>query len=226
MRSRFAAFQNRALRLDDIAADIRIALAQILRDAGECTARSRAGDVCVNASFHLLPDFRRGRFVVCVRVERIRELLRDVRIRDVARQLFRARDRAFHPGVFRRQLDATAERFHHFPLFRREVFGNAEDDFVSHARTGEREADAGITCGRLDDRAARFEQACFRGALDHPDSDPIFDRAAGIEELELYEDVGIIAAADVAQPKHRRRADEIEDVVGDGRQRAGHGRGF
>ena len=102
-----------------------------------------------------------GRLVVRLGVVRIRELLRDVGVLDRLRQLLRFRDRAFHPVVLRREDDFAAERFHHFALFRGEVFGDAEDDAIAHARAGQREGDAGVAGGRLDDRAA-FLRACHR----------------------------------------------------------------
>ena len=59
---------------------------------------------------------------------------------------------------------------------------------VALLRGGEREADAGVAGGRLDDRPARLEQPVALGRLDHREADPVLDRAAGVEVLELGED--------------------------------------
>src|SRR5687768_9253165 len=104
MRTRFAALQDRSLRLDDDAVNVVDPLAQVLRDAGERTAGARAGDPPVDTSFHLLEDLRACRFVVRFRVENIAELLRYIGVRNGSRELLSPCDGTLHSGVLRRQL--------------------------------------------------------------------------------------------------------------------------
>ena len=55
--------------------------------------------------------------------------------------------------------------------------------------------------------------------LDHADRDAVLDRAAGVEDLELRDDLGLQAGADAGQPDERRVPDRVEDRVLD----LGHG---
>ena len=61
---------------------------------------------------------------------------------------------------------------------------------------------------RLDDRAARPEQAGALGGLDHRQADPVLDRAAGVEHLELGEDQRLaVGRAEIAgDARDARRA--------------------
>jgi hypothetical protein len=213
VRTRFAAFQDRALRLDDEALHVRQALAQIARDAGERAAGARARNPRVDAAVHLLEDLRAGGLVVRFAVVGIRELLRHIRAFDRRRKLLGLGDGRLHAAVLRREDDFAAEGFHHFAFFGGEVLGHAEDHAIALLHAREREADAGVARGRLDDRAAGLQQAVAFRALDHADADAILHRESGIEDLHLAEDVGVRAAADAMQTQHRRVADEIEDGV-------------
>ena len=143
----------------------------------------------------------------------IRELLRDVGAGNRRRELVRSIDGALHAVVLRSEHDRAAEGLHHFLLFDGEIFGDAEDDFVAHLRAGERQSDAGVARGRLDDGGARSELAASRGALDHAHADAVLDREAGVEHLELDVDLRAAGIGDAAELEHRRIADEIEDVV-------------
>src|SRR5581483_3119264 len=152
VRTGLAAFEYRSLRLDDDAVNGRQSLAQKFRDARECPAGSRAGDERIDAAVHLLENLRPGRLVMRFGVVDVDELLRDVRVRNLLRQLLGAFDRALHAVVFRRELHFAAEGAHDFAFLDREVFGNAQNHAITHAHADEREADAGVARGRLDDR--------------------------------------------------------------------------
>ena len=72
---------------------------------------------------------------------------------------------------------------------------------------------------RLDDRAARLEQAGPLGGLDHRQPDAVLDRAAGVEHLELGEQQRLPlerteVADDARDPDEGRVADEVEDGLG------------
>jgi hypothetical protein len=73
-----------------------------------------------------------------------------------------------------------------------------------------REPDAGVARGRLDDRAARLELSLALGLLDHREADPVLDRAARVEELELGEDPRMARRREPFEPDDRRAADEVE----------------
>src|ERR1051326_579233 len=186
-----------------------VLLAQEARRAGERAAGAAAADEGVDAAVHLLPDLRRRRLVMRLAVVDVLELLRHVRALDPARELLGLGNGAAHAGVLRREHDLAAEGFHDLALLGGEMLGDAEDHAIAHAHAGEREADAGVARGRLDDRAAFFQEAVALGVGDHADADAVLDGAAGVEELELHEDVLVNAR----KLKHRRVADEVEEVA-------------
>ena len=96
------------------------------------------------------------------------------------------------PPSFGVRIDFAAEGLHHLALLDGEVLGDAEDDAIALLHAGQREADAGVARGRLDDRAAGLQQTVALRALDHADADAVLHREAGIEELDLHEDVGVV----------------------------------
>ena len=73
-------------------------------------------------------------------------------------------------------------------LLGRLLVGHDEDAAIALERRGDGQAVAGVARRRLDDRAARLEQARALGRLDHRQADPVLDRAAGVEHLELGEE--------------------------------------
>ena len=74
----------------------------------------------------------------------------------------------------------------------------------------------GVARGRLDDRAARLEQAGALGGLDHRQADAVLDRAARVEHLELGQEERLAigrpeVAGEPADPDERRAADQVQD---------------
>ena len=92
-----------------------------------------------------------------------------------------------------------------------------EDRLVAALLGDQREADAGVAAGRLDDGAPGLEQALALGRIDHADGDAVLHGPAGIDVLDLGEHLGAAlgndARGDPAQPHERRVADEVEDGV-------------
>ena len=78
-----------------------------------------------------------------------------------------------------------------------------------------RQRDPGVAAGRLDDRPARLELAVALGRLDHRDADPVLDRAAGVQVLELCHDLAAEALAEPAQLDQRGVADHGRRLGGD-----------
>jgi hypothetical protein len=62
-----------------------------------------------------------------------------------------------------------------------------DDQLVALLGRHQRERQAGVAGGRLDDRAAGLEPPVALGRLDHRLADAVLDRAAGILVLELEE---------------------------------------
>src|SRR5581483_4608397 len=91
------------------------------------------------------------------------------------------------------------------------LVGHDEDAAVALDRGCDREADARVAGGRLDDRPARPELPLALGGLDHRQADAVLDRAAGVQVLELREHLRAAAGRELRQPNDRRRADELED---------------
>ncbi len=67
--------------------------------------------------------------------------------------------------------------------------GDDDDGAVAARVADEREADAGIACRALDDHAPRLEEPALLGVEDDVERSAVLDRAAGIEELGLAQDV-------------------------------------
>ena len=85
-------------------------------------------------------------------------------------------------------------------LLGRLLVGHHEDAAIALERGGDRQAVAGVAAGRLDDRAAGLEQARPLGRLDHRQPDPVLDRAARVEHLQLGQDQRLaVARAEVAR---------------------------
>jgi len=111
--------------------------------------------------------------------------------------------------------DLGAERAQEIALLLTLLVGHRADDAVPLDRRGHREADSGVAAGRLDDGAARLEQPASLRIFDHAQADPVFDRAAGIQVLELPDDRWLEPSPDARESDQRRVADDGEDVRGE-----------
>ena len=83
--------------------------------------------------------------------------------------------------------------------------------------------DPGVARGRFDDGAAPSQQPLGLGGLDHGQGGPVFGAAAGVEELELGEQLAGQVPADAVHANQRRVADEVDERVGGLDGRAGVG---
>src|SRR5262249_15152352 len=92
------------------------------------------------------------------------------------------------------------------------LVGNHEDELVALARRDERQAQARVPGGRLDDRAAGLQRPVALGLLDHREPDAVLDGAARVLALELEEQPAW-AGIEPRGLDHRRVADEREDRV-------------
>ena len=73
------------------------------------------------------------------------------------------RDGAGMPFVGRRQHDLGAERLEQPPALEAHALGHGHDQLVAAGRTGERQADAGVAAGRLDDHRVLVDLALALG---------------------------------------------------------------
>ena len=165
------------------------------------------------ASVRLLPDLGPGRLVVRLRVRRVRVLVGLEPARDLLGQpvgdavvaLGRVRvDRG------RRDHDLGAVRAEHRDLLLAHLVGHDEDAAVAAERGRDREPDAGVARGRLDDRASRAKPAVLLRRLDHREADAVLHGAAGVQVLELREELARDVAGEALEPDDRRVPDELE----------------
>ena len=91
-----------------------------------------------------------------------------------------------------------------------------DDQRAIAARIGdERQADAGVAGGRLDDQAAGAQFAALFRLQDHLPAGAILHRAAGVHEFGLAEDRASGRLGGALQLDERRMADGFDDAVAD-----------
>ena len=96
------------------------------------------------------------------------------------------------------------------------ALGHRDDEVVALRRAHERERDAGVAGGGLDDRApARLDPALGLGRLDHRHADPVLDAAARVVATRACRSARRRSRAPRRPSLHQRRvADEVREVVG------------
>jgi hypothetical protein len=111
-------------------------------------------------------------------------------------------------------LDARAVQAQQALALAAHALGQREDEVVALGRADERERDAGVAGGRLDDRgAAGLDAPLGLGGLEHRDADAVLDAAAGVARLELAVELDVDALGqDPREPDHRRAADVVGNV--------------
>ena len=165
------------------------------------------------AALGLLPDLGRRRQVVRLGVRHVRVLVGLEAARDLLGEP--VGDRVVRLGRVvldrrRRDHDLGAVRAERRDLLLAHLVRHHEDAAVALLRGRDREPDAGVPGGRLDDGAARPELPLALGCLDHREPDPVLVRSARVEELELGEQGRRHGGAEAVEPHDRRRADEVE----------------
>ena len=148
------------------------------------TPRDEVRDLAVG----LPPDLRAGRLVVAERVVAVGVLVGLPGAVDLADQP--VGDVVVAVGVLgcdggRAHDHLGAVRLEHVALVLADLVRAHEDAVVALGLRHHRQPDAGVARRRLDDRAAGLELAALLGGLDHPQRDPVLDRAAGVEVLDL-----------------------------------------
>jgi hypothetical protein len=202
-----------ALRIGADDQDARVLLLQVAPGAGDRPAGPDRDDERVDPAAGLLPDLRAGELVVGVRVRHVRVLVGLERARDLLGEPVGDRVVAFRRvGVDGRRTDDDlgAVRAQERDLLLAHLVRHDEDAAVALDRRCDREADAGVARRRLDDRPARLELPVALGGLDQRQADPVLEGSAGVQVLELDQDVPLDLAADLREPDDRRLAHQVE----------------
>ena len=205
---------DRALRVDADDPHVRLVLVEPAADAGDRAAGPDGDHERVDLAAGLLEDLGRGHVVVGLRVRQVRVLVGLEAAGDLLGEPRRDRVVGLRRVVVdrrRRDHDLGAVRAQHRDLLLAHLVRHHEDAAVALARRGDREADAGVAGGGLDDRAARLQLPVALRRLDHRHPDPVLDRAAGVQELELREDARAARRREAVEADDRRASDEVED---------------
>ncbi len=176
----------------------------------------KPGDEVRDAPLGLLPQLRPRRAVVRLGVVRVGVLVGIKTVRRLARDAARGLDVVVGRAGLRGGRDddhVRAERLQVPHLLDRSLLGHDEDAAVAADGRRQREPDAGVARGGLDDGAAGLQGALALGGVDHRDADAVFDRVAGVEALHLRQHGGLDALNHPVQLDERRAADEMEDVL-------------
>src|SRR6185369_4533456 len=126
-----AAAERRALAFDRVADAFGKDLREVAGDAGERSAGTGTDDDGVDATLHLLDELAGSRALVERWVRRVRELLRNERVRDRRGELVRPLDGALHPFRHGNEDELAAERFHEDLLFAAVAVRHHEDHAVA-----------------------------------------------------------------------------------------------
>ena len=205
---------DRALGVGADDQEVRVALLQIAARRPEIVPPVPTEiDDRVELAARLLPDLRPRRLVVRLRVGHVRVLVGLEAARDLLGQPVGDRVVALRRVVLdrgRRDHDLGAVGAQHRDLLLAHLVRHHEDAAVAARGRRDREPDAGVARGRLDDRPAGLQLPLALGGLDHRHPDPVLVRAARIQVLELREQRRRDVAADPVEPDDRRLADEVE----------------
>ncbi len=214
--------QHAALRIRADHDDVGSLRLEVAGRAGDGAAGPDAGDEMGHSPVGLVPDLGAGRPLVGVRVLLVPVLVGLEGAGDVAGESGGHRVvalRRFRGDVGRAEDDLGSVGAKELLLLGRLLVGHDEDAAVTLQGGRDGEAVAGVAARRLDDRAARLEQARPFGRLDHRQPDAVLHRAARVEHLELGQDEGLASrrpeiAGDPAQADEGRIPDEVDDRLG------------
>ncbi len=204
---------DRALGVGADDLDPRVLLFQVAADSRDGAAGADRDHDCIELAAGLLPDLRPSRGVVRLRVRLVRVLVGLEATGDLLGQPVRDRVVALRGVVLDRggrDHDFGAVGPQHRDLLLAHLVGHHEDAAIAARRRRDREPDARVTGGWLDDRAAGAKLSLALGRVDHREADPILVRTTGVEVFELREEPGLDVAADPVEANDRGRTDELE----------------
>ena len=206
--------QRRAFRVGQRDAHAGVACLQRATDAGQGAAGARGADEAVDAAAGVVPDLRAGGGFVPVAVGGVVELVGEPRaariggirrlgvgarlVRVVVRVLVRHRGHQPHFGA------GDAQRVDLLAALR---LRHEDHRAIAAAGAEQGQPDPGVAGGALDDAAAGADQPASLGIQQQAQRGAVLDRAAGVEELGLAEDLAAGQRGGVAQAQQRRVAD-------------------
>ena len=204
---------DRALGVDADDLHVRRVLLEVAADAADRAAGADRDDEGVELAARLLEDLRSRRQVVRLRVRHVRVLVGLEAAGDLLGEP--RRDRVVRLGRVvvdrrRRDHDLGAVAAEHRDLLLAHLVGHHEDAAVALLRRRDREPDARVARGRLDDRAAGLELPVALGRLDHREPDAVLVRAARVHVLELREQRRGNVLRDPREPHDRGVPDQVE----------------
>ena len=173
------------------------------------------------------PDLLGGGAPVDLRVGRVGELVGDPAVAALAADAARLLDRLVHAAHRLHQHDLGAVQAQQVLALAAHALRHRQDQVVALGGADERERDAGVARGGLDDRvAARLDAALGLGDVDHRHADAVLDAAGRVVGLELARAARRRNRAPAASAVTSRRvADEVGEVLWNraGDRRHGHG---
>src|SRR5690606_12439590 len=192
---------------------------EVAAGSGNRAARADTGDEVGDAALGALPDLGAGGVVVAGRARRVRVLVGLPRVGRLAHEAVR--------GVVVRvgvaggdgggaHDDLGAVGLEGVALVLTDLVGAHEDARVAALLGDDREAHAGVAARGFDDDAAGLERAAGLGFLDHLQGDAVLGTAAGVEVLDLRDDLGAAGRHHRVQSDEGSVPDEVADVVRDG----------
>ncbi len=111
----------------------------------------------------------------------------------------------------RRHHDLRAVRLQHVLLVQADLVRADEDACVPALLGDHGQSHAGVATGRLDDRATGLQQPLLLGSIDHLGRDPVLDRPARVEVLDLGQHGGLNALGDMVQLHQGGVAHDVDD---------------
>ncbi len=205
---------DRALRVGAHDPQVGVLLLQVAGHARHGAAGAQRDHDGIQLAAGLLPDLRPGGLVVGLGVGRVGVLVgleptRQLLGQPVGHRVVALRRLRLDGGRADHHLGAVGPQQR--DLLLAHLVGHDEDAAVALDGGGDRQADAGVAGGGLDDGAARPQLAVPLGRLDHGQADPVLDRSARVQVLELGNDAGRQAAGHPLQADQRGVADQVEN---------------
>ena len=191
----------------------RVALLERLPHPGHRPAAPNAGHEHVNPAVERVPQLGTGRAAVDLRVGRVGELVGQEHV-IAGRQRAGGIDRLGHPAQRLGDPDLGPVEPQQPLALAAHPLRQREDQVVAAGGADERQRDPGVAARGLDDRrAAGLDPPLALGRVDHRDPDPVLDAAAGVERLELGEQLHLETVRNPGELDHRGPADKLGDVV-------------
>src|SRR5438874_7550512 len=207
--------QTTARRVGEHAANGGAARLEVLRDARERAAGAGGGDEGIDAAVGLSPDLGARGARMSIAVGGVVELVGPDRVRERGGQPLRDLLVLVGIAVGNRGhlVNLGTQHLEQRVLLRGLVVGHDDHAAVAARVAHMRQPDAGVAGRALDDRASRGELSAALGLQHDRARRPVLDRAAGIHELGLAEDVAAGLFTHAPEPDERGVADRADEAA-------------